>query len=311
LTKRKQTAFNEGMRSEQLGHPGAGRRPGHVADRLLVGVLGLAVAMTAMAALGTLAWPDPAGSGAPVPPARPDEVLLVLLAWLGVLLAAWLALGSVLAVVSLLPGAGGRAAVTVADRVTPVAVRRLLTLVLGASVGAVALPAPSMASAGPGSVTAPTEPTPGFVPTTDPGPSACVAPSVNPSLAPSVASALPAPTTAMRGPSTRPGPGYVPTAPAPVLDAGCAQLLAPPPRPSTGAHDLVTVRRGDSLWTIAARHLGPTASDAEIASVWPQWYAANRHVIGDDPDLLLPGVQLTPPSAASAWTRAAARGTSR
>jgi nucleoid-associated protein YgaU len=58
------------------------------------------------------------------------------------------------------------------------------------------------------------------------------------------------------------------------------------------------VRRGDSLWSIAARHLGPGASDAEIAAQWPRWWHANRAVIGTDPDLILPGTRLIPPSSA-------------
>ncbi|MFF2297440.1 LysM domain-containing protein [Arthrobacter sp. efr-133-R2A-120] len=57
----------------------------------------------------------------------------------------------------------------------------------------------------------------------------------------------------------------------------------------------VVVRRGDSLWSIAARQLGPMASDVDIALRWPKWYAANRHVIGDDPGLLVPGQILQPP----------------
>jgi nucleoid-associated protein YgaU len=55
------------------------------------------------------------------------------------------------------------------------------------------------------------------------------------------------------------------------------------------------VQRGDTLWTIAARHLGPGASDAEIAQAWPAWFDANRGVIGDDPDLILPGQVLRAP----------------
>lgn len=57
----------------------------------------------------------------------------------------------------------------------------------------------------------------------------------------------------------------------------------------------VVVKRGDSLWAIAARQLGPTASDVDIALHWPKWYAANRNVIGDDPGLLIPGQILHPP----------------
>ena len=55
------------------------------------------------------------------------------------------------------------------------------------------------------------------------------------------------------------------------------------------------MRRGDSLWAIAARHLGPGATDAEVAEEWPRWYAANRAVIGPDPDLVLPGQVLRAP----------------
>src|SRR5207247_2567986 len=39
----------------------------------------------------------------------------------------------------------------------------------------------------------------------------------------------------------------------------------------------------------------PTATDAEISRSWPHWYAANRHVIGPDPDRLQPGQLLRPP----------------
>ena len=55
------------------------------------------------------------------------------------------------------------------------------------------------------------------------------------------------------------------------------------------------MRRGDTLWSIAARHLGPDASDAEIARAWPAWFEANRDVVGDDPDLLRPGQVLRAP----------------
>ncbi|WAH96505.1 LysM peptidoglycan-binding domain-containing protein [Arthrobacter sp. MMS18-M83] len=63
---------------------------------------------------------------------------------------------------------------------------------------------------------------------------------------------------------------------------------------SPGQHPVV-VNQGDSLWSIAARQLGPMASDVDIALHWPKWYAANRHVIGDDPGLLVPGQILQPP----------------
>jgi hypothetical protein len=71
-------------------------------------------------------------------------------------------------------------------------------------------------------------------------------------------------------------------------------------RPLTRAPQPVTVRRGDSLWLIAERGLGHGASNSAIAAEWPRWYAANRAVIGDDPDLVLPGQQLRPPDSSSA-----------
>ncbi|TCC35188.1 LysM peptidoglycan-binding domain-containing protein [Kribbella sindirgiensis] len=57
----------------------------------------------------------------------------------------------------------------------------------------------------------------------------------------------------------------------------------------------VVVRKGDSLWSLAARELGPSATAEAIAARWPDWYAANRHVIGNDPDLILPGQVLRIP----------------
>jgi hypothetical protein len=59
----------------------------------------------------------------------------------------------------------------------------------------------------------------------------------------------------------------------------------------------LVVRRGDTLWHLAARALGPGASDAEIAAEWPRWWAANREQVGADPDLILPGTRLCAPSA--------------
>jgi hypothetical protein len=77
---------------------------------------------------------------------------------------------------------------------------------------------------------------------------------------------------------------------------GSAQVTLPGPqvRP-VRTDDVVVVRRGDCLWNLVARQLGPGASDAEIAAQWPRWYAANRATIGPDPDLLHPGQRLRPP----------------
>jgi nucleoid-associated protein YgaU len=58
----------------------------------------------------------------------------------------------------------------------------------------------------------------------------------------------------------------------------------------------VAVRGGDSLWSIAAEHLGPNTTTADIASEWPRWFAANRDEIGPDPDLLHVGTLLAIPA---------------
>ena len=60
----------------------------------------------------------------------------------------------------------------------------------------------------------------------------------------------------------------------------------------------VVVDRGDSLWSISDELLGPAPSDPEdIAAAWPLLHEANRDLLGEDPDLLEPGQELTVPSA--------------
>jgi len=84
--------------------------------------------------------------------------------------------------------------------------------------------------------------------------------------------------------------------PAPQLSPGSG--LHAPLRKGAGAAaatDTVVVLRGDTLWSIAARHLGPAAGSAQIEVEWHRWMAANRGVIGDDADLILPGQLLRPP----------------
>lgn len=92
------------------------------------------------------------------------------------------------------------------------------------------------------------------------------------------------------------GPSWQPTVPPPG-----GGLLVKEVRESrsimTPATAEIIVRPGDSLWAIAARHLGPQATDVQIAEAWPHWHAANRDLIGDNPDLLQPGQALRPPAA--------------
>lgn len=57
----------------------------------------------------------------------------------------------------------------------------------------------------------------------------------------------------------------------------------------------VVVHPGDTLWGIAQRQLGADAPSAAVSHSWPRWWAANRSAVGGDPDLIHPGLVLTPP----------------
>lgn len=72
-----------------------------------------------------------------------------------------------------------------------------------------------------------------------------------------------------------------------------------PPEVGDPIDGVVVVAAGDSLWAIAADRLGPGAEDPMVASAVSDWYAANRALIGPDPDLIHPGQRLTPPGADS------------
>lgn len=66
-------------------------------------------------------------------------------------------------------------------------------------------------------------------------------------------------------------------------------------RPGRPPARAVTVRPGDTLWGLARAELGRDAEDAAIAERWRQIYAANRAVIGADPDLIHPAQRLRVP----------------
>jgi hypothetical protein len=62
-----------------------------------------------------------------------------------------------------------------------------------------------------------------------------------------------------------------------------------------GRRHLVT--QGETLWEIAADSLPGPASDADIDRRWRDIWAANRAVVGPDPDLIHPGTTLHLPPA--------------
>jgi len=63
----------------------------------------------------------------------------------------------------------------------------------------------------------------------------------------------------------------------------------------TGEQEYVVVA-GDSLWEIARRHLaaavGSSPNSAEVDRFWREIYAANRELVGDDPNVIFPGQRL-------------------
>lgn len=68
-----------------------------------------------------------------------------------------------------------------------------------------------------------------------------------------------------------------------------------PARPDRQDPPRHVVATGDTLWAIAAAHLSADASNTAVDRAWRRWYAANRAVIGPDPDLITPGQLLLPP----------------
>lgn len=103
------------------------------------------------------------------------------------------------------------------------------------------------------------------------------------------ASPTAAPGSGSQTPRPAPGPTGARSAPAPA---------APDPGASPDGPTSVTVRPGDTLWSITATALRST-DDARIAASWPRLYEANAAAIGPDPSLLLPGQVLTIPEELS------------
>ncbi|WP_176554784.1 LysM peptidoglycan-binding domain-containing protein, partial [Georgenia sp. 311] len=85
------------------------------------------------------------------------------------------------------------------------------------------------------------------------------------------------------------------SAPGATAPPGVAAPVSAPAAHTDLADESYVVRPGDSLWAVAARHLGPGATVADVAAEWPRWYEANRDVVGADPGLIHPGQLLQAP----------------
>src|SRR5690625_696813 len=194
-----------------------------------------------------------------------DHALSGLAAIIGALVLAWVGLALGAGLLASLPGAVGQVALRALTWFTPRFLRGVVATALGLSsltvpmLNTTAVPAePEVPAAGPAVV--------------DPGAS-----------------------TGLPGPS-RPGAG-----PQVSADVGAGLIggveSAPEREQARPGPDTrhVVVRSGDTLWTIAAEHLGDNPGRAAVAAAWPRWYQANADLIGPDPNLIQPGLRLVVP----------------
>ena len=259
-----------------------------------------------------LFWLAGSASLASVRASGPDDAadLLVLgAAAVGAAILAWLGLGVALSALAAAPGVVGRLAGAAAEHIAPALVRRVTSAVLGAALATATAPA----AQADGTLPTPTLTTSIGQTARQPAPD----PAFGVTRRPPVADAVPIPRRTAPPAATAPDPGFradLPSSPTPATTppstpekSPTKETRMPPalgplgPAPhavsqSAPSSATVTVVRGDSLWVIAARHLGPQATRQQVARVWPRWYAANRAVIGPNPNLILVGQVLTVPS---------------
>jgi LysM repeat protein len=229
-----------------------------------------AVLLTVLTGIGLVLYecvPPPAQLLRAAASGDPDEIVLCLVGALAVMTYGWLVGCLAITAATALPGWLGQAARSAQAVLVPICVRRLVAGVLGAGMAFAPLTATSAAPAGS---------TASALSDHDSGDQSGVIP--NPLQAsassPGVSGVLPKMNTPAR-------PHHATT----------------PPR-GDGRPNIVVVRPGDTLWGIAAEHLGGHPRAAVVAAEWPRWWAANRVVIGSDPDLIHPGQRLRTPSAA-------------
>lgn len=228
-------------------------------------------------------------------PASPDEAITLVAAVLAVAGAAWLGVAVVISLAAHVPGPLGAAARGLRDRWSPAVARRAAAFLLGVTIGGGLAPGTAVAAPG-GSQTVATTPAGAMGGAVDAamGGQASAHELPPPGFGPGPATD--ADVTA--GSDAPPSIGWTPTRP-PVRQAPAA-LLAPSLRLDRAAHDeeRVVVVRGDTLWSLASEALGRGATDAEVAEAVTRWHDVNRDVIGNDPDLILPGQQLRVPDLA-------------
>ena len=253
-----------------------------------------AVSLVAAAAVGSIflstssdAWTAIAAAG----PASPADGILIVVALGGALLSLWVGLGTALSALSALPGALGQASTLLAGRIAPTAVRKVVAFVLGTALSAALVPGTAVARTGHeaprAAVVASAQYAAGALGSAvDSAPNASfslVSDAVHTSDTIHAIQAIQARNETDRAPA----PSWSPERSTPSANSGDRVV------------ELV-VHRGDSLWSIAARHLGPEATTSQIDAEWHRWFAANRLVIGNDPNAIRPGQVLSSPTSAPA-----------
>lgn len=215
------------------------------------------------------------GAGGPL---RVDDVVLVAVAVLGALVCAWLALACGLGaacVAGRVLGARWRAGEDALRRCAPAVVRRVVAGVAGAGIGVGLVATGAGATAPPLVSSGPSVGTVATAHVWSPGTGAAdLRGADGPALGWSVA--------VTDGESRTDAPGH---------------LRATAHADARG--EVHRVRAGESLWTIAATHLGDDATPERIAEAWPAWWEANRETIGSDPDVIRPGQVLQVPAEAA------------
>lgn len=268
--------------------------------RVLLRTLALLVALLAPAALVARNLPDALAAlrdPQRVVDADGADVLVLHAAQLVLLiLCVWCALGAIVVAWTATRGTGRMG--WAADRLLPASSQRMLAAALG--VGVLSLTAcaqPSDKSATPPSTT------PLYAASADAfdwslapnDPDATTAPpeTTQADAVPEVSQPdLPQPDASQAGPQPQPGPS--PSNPsssgAPSSESTSAHS------PSAAAAVEYVVSAGDSLWSIAAAHLGPGHTPAEVAYLVDELYQLNQAAIGPNPDQLAIGAQLAIPA---------------
>ncbi|GAB2487948.1 LysM peptidoglycan-binding domain-containing protein [Jatrophihabitans fulvus] len=207
------------------------------------------------------------------------------------LVAVWVAAGLVAVVAAGLPGAAGRWAQSVAEVALPAAVRRMVA----GSVGLGVLLAPVAAGAR-------TPEHPGAAGNPAGRPAAQVAMDGSRTGASSglaAPRAIPPTPPPVPGPAWPSGTGHTPPGAPPTTPHHPQHPHSPtrtPPAGASASSHVVTVRPGQCLWSIAEHRLD-THDARAVAPFVQRLYAANRAVVGADPDHVVPGQVLHLPTA--------------